>query len=127
MPDVNAKERSLSDLAGKVIVLSFWSSQDVNQKMLNQDLLQLYQKYSGRGVEIYQVSVDTDKTLWARAVADQNLPWISVCDGMGSSSIGVISYNVSKVPSIFVIAKDGNVVARDLFGPKLESVVSGLL
>jgi peroxiredoxin len=127
MPDVNAKERSLSDLAGKVIVLSFWSSQDVNQKMLNQDLLQLYQKYSGRGLEIYQVSVDTDKTLWARTVADQNLPWISVCDGMGSSSIGVISYNVSKVPSIFVIAKDGNVVARDLFGSKLESVVSGLL
>lgn len=127
MPDVNAKERSLSELSGKVVVLSFWSSQDVNQKMLNQDLLQLYQKYSSRGLEIYQVSVDIDKTLWARAVADQNLPWISVCDGLGSRSIGVVSYNVSKVPAIFVIAKDGNIIARDVFGAKLDNVVSGLL
>ncbi|MCK9628842.1 MAG: AhpC/TSA family protein [Bacteroidales bacterium] len=127
MPDVNAKERRLSDLAGKVVVLSFWSSQDVNQKMMNQDLLQLYQKYNGRGLEIYQVSVDIDKTLWARAVADQNLPWISVCDGLGSRSNGVITYNISRVPAIFVIAKDGNIIARDVFGQKLESVVSGLL
>ncbi|MPN46095.1 hypothetical protein SDC9_193675 [bioreactor metagenome] len=95
--------------------------------MLNQDLLQLYQKYSGRGLEIYQVSVDVDKTLWARAVEDQKLPWVSVCDGLGSGSSGVISYNISKVPAIFVIAKDGNIVARDVFGARLESVVSGLL
>jgi hypothetical protein len=60
-------------------------------------------------------------------VADQNLPWISVCDGLGAGSTGVISYNVSKVPAIFVIAKDGNVVARDVFGSRLESLVSGLL
>ncbi|MEA5005200.1 MAG: TlpA disulfide reductase family protein [Rikenellaceae bacterium] len=127
MPDINAKQRSLSELSGKVVVLSFWSSQDVNQRMLNQDLLQLYQKYSGRGLEIYQVSVDVDKTLWARAVEDQKLPWVSVCDGLGSGSSGVISYNISKVPAIFVIAKDGNIVARDVFGARLESVVSGLL
>lgn len=127
LPDREAKMRSLSDLSGKVILLSFWSITDVNQRMMNQDLLELYSRFSSRGLEIYQVSVDTDKTAWARAVAEQNLPWVSVCDGYGSGSVAVSTYNIQKVPTIYVIDKSGTIAAKDIFDDELERKLTTLL
>jgi len=126
LPDVKAKVRSLSDLSGKVIILSFWSATDVNQRMLNQDLIQLYDKYSPKGLEIFQVAIDADKTAWARTVEEQMLPWISVCDGLGANSGAVTTYNVSKVPALFVIDKSGTIVAKDIYNSELERVISNL-
>lgn len=127
MPDTDSKVRILSELSGKVIILLFWSAGDANQKMFNRELLALYDKYSSSGLEIYQVSVDTDKTAWARAVAEQGLPWINVCDGLGGASQAVLTYNVREVPSLFVIDRSGTIAARDIFNSKLESVVSSLI
>ena len=126
LPDQKAKMRSLSDLSGKIIILSFWSVTDVRQKMFNQDLLRLYDKYNSRGVEIFQVSVDVDKTAWAIAVEDQMLPWISVCDGKGANSMAVKTYNVNQVPALFVIDKSGNIVAKNIFDSQLEKIISNL-
>jgi peroxiredoxin len=127
LPDREAKMRSLSDIQGKVIVLSFWSITDVNQRMMNQDLLDLYRKYADKGLEIYQVSVDNDKTAWARAVSEQDLPWISVCDGLGSASPAVTTYNIQKVPTIYLIDKSGTIAAKDIFDTELENKIKSLL
>ena len=127
LPDREAKMRSLSDLSGKVVILSFWSITDANQRMMNQDLLDLYNRFNSRGLEICQVSVDTDKTAWARAVAEQNLPWISVCDGFGSGSVAVSTYNIQKVPTIYVIDKSGTIAAKDIFDAELERKIAILL
>lgn len=127
MPDTDSKVRTLSELSGKVIILLFWSAGDANQKMFNRELLSLYDKYSNSGLEIFQVSVDTDKTAWARAVAEQGLPWINVCDGLGAASQAVLTYNVREVPSLFVIDKSGTIAARDIYNSKLESLVSALV
>ncbi|OFY41706.1 MAG: hypothetical protein A2X18_10285 [Bacteroidetes bacterium GWF2_40_14] len=127
LPDVKSKIRSLSELSGKVIILSFWSVTDANQRMLNQDFLQLYDKYKNKGLEIFQVSVDTDKTAWARAVDEQMLPWISVCDGMGSGSAAVTTYNVTKIPALFVIDKSGTIVAKNVFNSELDKLLSRIV
>ncbi len=127
LPDVKSKMRSLSELSGKVIILSFWSVSDANQRMLNQDFLQIYDKYSNKGLEIFQVSVDTDKTAWARAVDEQMLPWISVCDGLGSGSAAVTTYNVTKIPALFVIDKSGTIVAKNVFNAELDKLLARIV
>ena len=124
LPDVEGKDRILSDLEGKVIILSFWSVTQADQKMYNQSLKDLYAKYHDAGLEIYQVSLDVDKALWASTVRSQELPWISVNDGLGGSSPARVAYNVGKVPSIFVIDRKGDIVARDVFvEDQLEALV----
>ncbi|MDO4736105.1 MAG: TlpA disulfide reductase family protein, partial [Bacteroidia bacterium] len=115
LPDINSKKVSLSSLEGKPFILMFWSATEVEQKMFNNELKDLYKKYNKQGLQIYQVSVDIDKTLWATAVKEQELPWISVCDGAGANSIAVSTYNISKIPALFVFAKNGDIVARDIF------------
>jgi hypothetical protein len=72
--------------------------------MFNQDvLLPLYNQYHPKGLEIYAVSLDTDKGVWASAVKSQNLPWINVCDGRGAASPAAVVYNISSLPVAHLI------------------------
>ena len=111
LPDINAKNVELSSLEGKPFILMFWTITEPSQKMFNNDLKELYKKYSSSGLEIYQVSLDEDKTAWAAAVKDQQLPWISVCDGKGAASPAVVAYNLITVPTLFVFNAKGDIVA----------------
>ena len=73
--------------------------------MFNQDvLLPIYKTYHPKGLEIYSVSLDTDKGVWASAVKNQDLPWINVCDGRGAATLAVSLYNITKgLPVAYMI------------------------
>ena len=115
MPDVEGKDRTLSDLKGQVIILSFWSVEQDEHKVFNVDLAELYAKYHAQGLEVYQVSLDADKPTWASVVRNQRLPWISVNDGFGTQSPALAAYNVDHIPTMFVFDRSGDIAARDLF------------
>ena len=125
MNDVNSNEKVLSDLLGKPFILLFWSAEETSHKMLNAELETIYKKFSSKGLEIFSVCCDTDRTFWAQVV--KRLPWINVCDGKGTSSPALQSYNVAELPAMYVFDREGNIVARDAFDlKKLEAIVSGL-
>ena len=110
LPDVNSQKIKLSEVDSKVVLIYFWSAADASQKMFNQDVLKpVYEDYHKKGLEIYQISLDVDKAVWAKAVKDQQLPWINVCDALGSASPYVALYNVTAVPAMYIL-KDGELV-----------------
>ena len=126
--DIYGKKIRLSSLAGKVILLDFWSAELGTSNQLNAELKELYRKYADApvGFEVYQVAIDTSKPLWITAVQEQQLPWVSVSDlrGRGSAALGL--YNVQKLPCNFLINKEGTIVARDIYGKQLEEKLDEL-
>lgn len=106
LPDMSGKKVSLTDLKdNKVVLLHFWSSQAPAQSIFNNEtLLPIYNEFHDRGFEIYSVCLDADKAQWGGVVKAQNLPWINVNDGLGAYSPAVTLYNVTTVPSSFLIA-----------------------
>ena len=129
LPDINGQKRKLSEVDAKVILVQFWTASDVAQKMFNVDVLKdLYEDYHSKGLEIYQISLDADKILWAQVVKQQKHPWISVCDSRGTASPYAVSYNLEKLPAMFIISEgelvDGKVVdeasLRKLLGKLLK-------
>lgn len=128
MPDIDGEDRMLSESKGKVIILSFWSVSQNDHKMFNNDLLDIYNAYHDKGLEIFQIALDVDKPTWAATVKAQNLPWISVNDGYGTNSSSIIAYNIEKIPSMFIIDRGGDIVGKDIFDKqKLESAIKKLL
>ena len=103
-PDILGRKVSLSEVDAKVILLHFWDASDAAQKMLNNDLLDIYEEYHSKGLEIYSVCLSANKVEWAGVVKAQNLPWINVNDGQGTASGAVYSYNLKSVPATFIIA-----------------------
>lgn len=124
MPDIEGQMRKLSDLNGSVILLSFWSVVHDGAKMFNHALSDLYAKYHDRGLEIYQVSLDVDKAVWATVVRSQEIPWISVNDGNGRDSRSVAIYRVTELPTLYVINRQGDIVGKDIFdAAALEALI----
>jgi peroxiredoxin len=110
LPDLEGKMRKLSDMESRVVIICFWSASQAQQNMFNIDFFKpLYEQYHSKGLDIYQVSLDVDKTLWATTVKGQNLPWTNVCDLRGAQSPYVTLYNLTAIPSAFIIA-DGELV-----------------
>ena len=113
LADINGKEIRLSETEGKVVMLHFWNSSDNAQKMFNLEVLKpIYKEFHSRGLEIYAVSLDTDKASWARTVRNQDLSWVNVCDIRGGVSNCVSLYNLSSLPSSFFI-KNGSLMVTD--------------
>ena len=111
MPDVKGNIVKLSEVEGKVVMVYFWASEIAEQKMFNLDVVKpVYADYKDKGSEIYAVSLDTDKAKWATTVRNQELDWINVCDGRGSASPVVTTYNVQSIPSLFFLV-DGDLVS----------------
>ncbi|MDR3350063.1 MAG: TlpA family protein disulfide reductase [Prevotellaceae bacterium] len=127
LPDINAKKVKLSTLKDKVILVYFWTSTSMAQRMENNDLRRWYDKYAVKGFEIYQVALDTDKPSWAKLVREQNNPWINVCDGFGAHSQAAKLYNVTTLPSGFLIDKKGQIAAGQLSGKELEKKLAALM
>ena len=115
LPDLQAQKRKLSEVDSKVVMIHFWTAAEASQKMFNLDVLKpVYDEFHKKGFEIYQVSLDVDKGLWARVIKEQALPWINVCDSRGSASPYVGAYNLPAVPATFILANgelvDGKVI-----------------
>lgn len=125
MPDIHSKIQHLNSLLGRPFMLLFWSPSDNSQKMLNAELVNLYNKYKAKGFQIYEVCVDPDKVTWASIV--KNYPWINVCDGMGLSSTALSTYNISEIPAMFLFDKSGSIAGKNIFNMKnLDAAISKL-
>lgn len=128
LPDINSQQQHLSALQGNVILLSFWDPQNDGMKLYNNDLIPIYEKYHSKGFQIYQVAITSDKTDWAIYLKGKPLPWISVCDIANDNSYAAAIYNVSELPSLFLIAKDGTIVSKNIFDIKaLEKEIAKLV
>ncbi|OJV42570.1 MAG: hypothetical protein BGO29_11880 [Bacteroidales bacterium 36-12] len=125
LPDKENQMRKLSDLVGKVILLDFSAFEARESVQYTFALRDLYNKYKSRGFEIYQVSLDRNKILWEDAV--ENLPWICVRDDNGPNTRVVTLYNISEIPTYFLINKKGDIVGRNFDLQALEKEISKAL
>lgn len=121
--DKSGREVVLSSLKGKVILLSFWASTNKDSRLFNRELKRVYSKFKSRGVEIYQVSLDNNKVYWEAALLQDELPWINVCELSYPNSYAASIYNVTQLPTNFLISKKGEIVGRNLQGTLLDDKI----
>lgn len=110
LPQVNGERVTLSSLQGKVVLLDFVVYNAEFSPAYNIELNKIYNNYKSRGLEIYQISFDSDEHFW-KTSAD-NLPWITVRDGRSVNSSLLATYNVRDIPTAFILNREGDIVAR---------------
>jgi peroxiredoxin len=121
LPSANGDTIKMSSLKGKVILLYFWASWSEECRKENLNLAGLYNKYKAKGFEIYQVSLDKTKESWTNAIKEDRLGWTQVCDFKYWQSPVVKLYNFEKVPTTYLIDKEGLIISRDLKGESLNN------
>ncbi|MBL7757439.1 MAG: TlpA family protein disulfide reductase [Chitinophagaceae bacterium] len=127
LPAVNGDSISLASLKGKVVLLDFWASWCMPCRAANKHLTKLYAKYKPKGFEIFSVSVDEEKNAWKKAITKDKITWLQVNDAAGNMGKTILDWNVSVLPTTFLINKKGDVVAIDLEGKALDEAIARLL
>ena len=126
LPDVRGEVVKLSTVApGKVVLINFTAYQTEWSPALNMALGELYTKYHDQGLEIYQVSLDSDFHFWRNGAS--NLPWVTVRDPQSVYSQVAGLYNVKQLPALFILDRKGNLVKRVEDVKKLETDVKAVL
>lgn len=121
LPDIHGKNRKLSDIRNKVVLLDFTAYSLPSSQERIMQMRGLYDKYSSLGFDIYQVSIDPDEHYWKTAC--EHLPWTCVYESRGEASGYLGSYLVRRLPTYFLINRHGDLVARDEQIDDLEKTI----
>ncbi len=95
--------------------------------MENPNVVRLYDKYSGKGFEVFSVSLDKDMAKWVAAIQQDNLKWKSHGSNLMYWQEPVAKmYEVSSIPQTFLLDKEGRIIGKNLRGEALEQKLKEL-
>lgn len=130
-PDFSAKdiaglEVTLSGLKGKVVLLDFWATWCPPCRVEVPHLIEIQRKFADKRFVLLSVSLDRDLQAARKFVADKEMDWVHIIDWEAGRSIAE-KYQVSYIPSTFVIDRQGKIAATQLRGSELRNKIAELL
>lgn len=120
---------SLKDAMGKYTIIDFWASWCKPCRIENPNVVEVYNKYHDKGLNIISVSLDRkgQKDKWIKAIADDNMDWYHVSNLLFWQDPIARQYNVRAIPATFLLDENGKIIDKDLRGPALGAKMESLL
>lgn len=110
LPDRRNNPTRLSSLIGNIVVIDFSAYTMDEAASHTMFLNEIYDAYHSKGLEIYQVSFDPNKLMWLEMT--RNCRWVCVNDERSTESPYILTYNISEIPTLFLMDRQGNIVGR---------------
>ena len=130
----DGKTLALSSLRGKLVLVDFWASWCMPCRMENPNVVRMYQQYKdetfteGKGFTVYSVSLDKNEKNWLDAIKRDKLEWeYHVSDLLGWDSAPAAVYQISSIPSNFLLNAEGVIIAKNLRAAALEEKIKSLI
>jgi thiol-disulfide isomerase/thioredoxin len=113
MKDKDGKIFKLSSSDKKLILLDFWSSDCAPCRRNHPKLVELYNRYSDKGLEIISISLDTEKKDWLDAITKDKMMWINLSELKGWETKIAKDYFISSIPHSFLLDQDRKIIATE--------------
>jgi thiol-disulfide isomerase/thioredoxin len=119
---LNTEPLSLADLRGKVVVVEFWATWCGPCRVSIPHLIELYDEYADRGVELVSLTNEPRETVEPFA-AEMEMDY-----PVGGGSPTANAYGVRGIPTAFILDREGRIAwgghpLDGAFDAKLEAMV----
>ncbi|MEO6977800.1 MAG: thioredoxin-like domain-containing protein [Mucilaginibacter sp.] len=112
----------------KMIVIDFWKAgNEISRKNHDQVKSLLAQEGVEKNVAFISLSLDSKSDWWTGAVKDDKLTWAQVSDLKGNDSPNAANYNITEIPSYYLLDGQWNIVAPKVPVNHLEFEISQYL
>ncbi|SRX54913.1 TlpA disulfide reductase family protein [Aequorivita sp. CIP111184] len=128
-PTPTGETLSLKDAMGKYTIIDFWASWCKPCRMENPNVVNVYNKYHDKGLNIISVSLDKaeQKDKWIQAIKDDKMDWYHVSNLQFWQDPIAQQYSVRSIPATFLVDENGMIIDKDLRGAALEAKIATLL
>jgi len=132
-PTPEGETIALNDIKGKITLIDFWAAWCAPCRKENPNVVNVYNKYHEKGLEIISVSLDgtpqqkDPKQAWMDAIQKDKLTWNHVSNLQYFNDPIAKQFNINSIPATYLIDADGKIIAKNLRGPALEEKVAALL
>ena len=126
-PQPDGTEIELYDHLGKITLIDFWAAWCKPCRLENPNIVSVYQDYRDKGFTVVGVSLDTSKSRWTQAIADDQLDWSQISHLQRFRGPIARSFNITAIPSSFLVDENGVIIAKNLRGYQLRQKISELL
>jgi peroxiredoxin len=117
----------LSQMKSKYTLVIFWATWCENCKEEIPRINEAISLFKRAGVDIIAISIDEDETEIKKYVKDNNISFKVASDLLGWEGRAVLDYAVYATPSMFIVDRDMNIVAKPITGEQLFSAVENLI
>jgi pentatricopeptide repeat protein len=118
---------TLSARKGKVVLVDFWSTSCPPCIEELPNVRAIYQANKEKGFEVVSISLDDNKEKLEAFLADHPMPWNTVFSGKGWNDDTAKIYEISSIPSLWLVDKKGILRYFDVRGEDLKAAVEKLL
>lgn len=128
LEDPEENSFSLYHIKSKAIIIHFGTARSSHSLKINQELGSLYKEFNTQGLTIISISIDfweEDEKEWEKTIEENELRPYYHCSYWGSFITQ--TYNLNKIPTLYLLDKNYNVIAINTQGEALKQKVIELL
>lgn len=129
LQDKEGKKMSLYEFESDYTILLFWAPDCGHCKKSMPDIIEFYNKFKDRGVEILGVCTKFYKdaeSCWEFVEEKEIDVWLNTMDPYHQSRYKIL-YNINSTPQIFILDKDKKILVKRIGSEQLEEVMENIL
>lgn len=108
-------------------VLVFWVSWCAHCQKELPKIASYEQNWAKKGIGLFTVSIDEQKDIWVSALKKYGFIGPSVAELTPIKLSKILpTYNIHTTPALFILDKDGKIIAKDIYGETLQTTLANL-
>ena len=127
LKDTSEVYQSLYAIKQPYTLMVFWDPDCGHCQKAMPFLIDAYNKYHSKGLEVYAVTTESERKKWVDFIVKHDLKWINVGDMDGANHEFHNTYDITSTPKLFLLNDKKEILAKQMGAEQLNDILDGFI